>query len=174
MSPPSEVQVVDPEAMDYARYIFGVGKKLRRHVFTRMARLKRRDSGCVIPDLSVAQLDLLMSVRSQGEVSLSGLAALLGVSPPSASVMVERLVERGLLVRQRSTTDRRRVMIRVSPGESDRLDRIEEQILATFVELVEDVGKETARRWAEVLGQVEQVLQQCEEQQPVGRRERQE
>ncbi len=149
--------------MEYARYIFGVGKKLRRHVFTRMARLRADCSDCVIHDLSVAQLDLLMSVRGQGEVSLSGLAALLGVSPPSASVMVEKLVERGLLIRERSTTDRRKVMIRVSPGESERLDRIEQQVLATFVELVEEVGMETAARWAEVLRQVEQVLRRCEE-----------
>ena len=157
--------------MEYARYIFGVGKKLRRHVFTRMARLRADSSDCVIPDLSVAQLDLLMSVRSQGEVSLSGLAALLGVSPPSASVMVEKLVERGLLVRERSTTDRRKVMIRVSPGESERLERIEQRILATFVDLVEEVGMETAARWAEVLRQVEQVLRRCEEDNP-GREER--
>ncbi len=159
--------------MEYARYIFGVGKKLRRHVFTRMARLKRGDSGCVIPDLSVAQLDLLMSVRGRGEISLGDLASLLGVSPPSVSVMVDRLVERGLLLRQRSTTDRRRVMIRVSPGESERLDRVEAQILATFVELVQEVGMDTARRWAEVLGQVEQVLERCEEKSPGRKRGRQ-
>ncbi|HEB50564.1 MAG TPA: MarR family transcriptional regulator [Desulfobulbus sp.] len=155
--------MVDQEAMEYARYIFGVGKKLRRHVFTRMARLKMDCNDCAIPDLSVAQLDLLMSVRSQGEVSLGGLAALLGVSPPSASVMVEKLVERGLLIRERSTVDRRKVMIRVSPGESERLDRMEQRLLASFVELVEEVGMETAARWAEVLRQVEQVLQRCEE-----------
>jgi DNA-binding MarR family transcriptional regulator len=107
----------------------------------------------------MAQMNLLMNVRGRGELTLRELADLLRVSPPSASVMVDRLVERGLLLRERSTSDRRKVVIGLSPGADELLDTVEAQVLSAFVGLVEELGPDTARRWGEVLQKVEQVLE---------------
>jgi len=152
--------VTDPQTIEQARYIFSVGKMIRHHVFTSLAQLEvcGRETGCT--ELSMAQMNLLMAVRTHEEFTLTGLADILKVSPPSVSVMVDRLVERGMLIRERSTRDRRKVVIRLSPNTDLLLAKVEEKVLATFVGLVEEVGPETARKWGEVLQRVEEVLQQ--------------
>ena len=109
-------------------------------------------------DLSVAQMNLILAVRTRGEVTLTELAEILGVSPPSVSVMVERLVERELLMRERATSDRRKVAIQVSPGAGQHIAEMEERVVATFVELLEELGPSTAGKWHEVLEKVEGVL----------------
>ena len=155
--------------IEQARFIFTTGKLLRRHIFSTLARSEGEGKhGCT--DLSLAQFNLLMAVQTHGAITGGELAVQLGVSPPSVSVMVERLVERGLLVRERSREDRRKVVLRISPDEALHFARIEEQILASFVELVEEVGEETASKWVEVLGQVEQVLRRKLEQKSGGSR----
>jgi len=142
-----------------ARYIFITGKLLRRHIFSTLARAEENGRKCACSDLSLAQFNLLMAVQANEGITGGELAALLGVSPPSISVMVERLVERELLVRERSAQDRRKVVLRLSRSKAQELARIEEQMLASFVGLVEEIGEETADKWVAVLGEVEKVLQ---------------
>jgi DNA-binding MarR family transcriptional regulator len=110
-------------------------------------------------ELSTPQMNMLIMIRIREAVSVTELAALLGVSPPSVSAMVDRLVERGLLTRVPSDQDRRKVVIRVSPEALEDIARVEEILLGYFVELVEAVGPETTRKWCEVLEQVKQVLE---------------
>lgn len=148
----------DQRTIEQARFIFTTGKLLRRHMFSSLANIETDSGGCGCSDLSLAQFNLLMAVQALGKATGVELAAQLGVSPPSISVMVERLVERGLLIRERSSEDRRKVLIRMSSEEAVHFSRMEEMLLASFVHLVEEVGEETAAKWVEVLQQVELVL----------------
>ncbi len=145
----------DSKVTKQARYIFGVAKMLRHHVLSSFAKV---EGDCMHGDLSVAQMNLILAVRSRGEVTLTELAEILSVSPPSVSVMVERLVEKGLLMRERATSDRRKVVIQVSPDAGQHIAEMEEGVVATFVELLEELGPKTAGKWHEVLEQVEGVL----------------
>ena len=92
-------------------------------------------------------------------VSITELSHLLGVSPPSASNMVERLVEKGLLVREPSPDDRRKVVISVAPPVVAEIRHVEESVLGLFVGLVERLGPETARKWCEVLAAIKTVIE---------------
>ena len=103
-------------------------------------------------------MNMIMMVRVRESVSVTELAALLGVSPPSVSTMVDRLVERRMLTRTPSSEDRRKVVIRVSTEAIDEIARVEETVLASFVELVRAVGPETTRKWCEVLRHIKQIL----------------
>ena len=145
--------------LEEARYIFSVGKKIRRHVFTIISRVER-DSRCGSDDLTLAQMQLLMTVKENRDITLTDLSARLGVSPPSVSVMVDRLVERGMLTRKRSTEDRRKIALCLSREKAEHLRLVEEQVLASFFEIIEKVGPETARKWREVLERVEEALQE--------------
>jgi len=155
--------VADKKIIEQARYIFSTGKLLRRHIFSTVVRAEAEKHDCPCPDLSMAQFNLLMAIQAAGEITGSELAAQLGVSPPSVSVMVDRLVDRGLLIRRRSARDRRKVVLSLSEQAASHFVRIEEQLLASFVGLVEALGQETAAQWVEVLRQVEQVLKQQSE-----------
>lgn len=157
--------MADRETIERARFIFRVGRMLQQHIFTTFSRIETEHHGCMPLDLSVAQFKLLMTVRHHGEMTLKELADKLDVSSPSVSVMVDRLVERKLLIRERSQQDRRKVVIEVSPTEKKHLDYAEQQVLASFVELLEEVGPETAQKWGEVLARVEQVLEKRQKEQ---------
>lgn len=65
---------------------------------------------------SPAQLHLLGLLNELGPTTVSQLAALLGTSPPSASAMVDRMVDTGLVVRERNEDDRRVVTVSLGPG----------------------------------------------------------
>jgi len=106
----------------------------------------------------MAQVQMLMTVQGCGGSTISNLAEQLNVSPPSASCMVDRLEDKGFLYRERSTEDRRKVVVRLSKQAAAQAEKMEEAVLAAFLDLVEKVGPETAQKWCEVLKRVEQVL----------------
>ena len=103
---------------------------------------------------------LFMHVRHHGKVTIKDLSELLGVAPPSASAMVDRLVEKRILIREMSPEDRRKVIVRVSPEAMADTEKTEEAVLSSFVDLVEKVGPETARKWCEVLERIKFVLEE--------------
>jgi DNA-binding MarR family transcriptional regulator len=108
--------------------------------------------------LSMAQTLAMMAVKDRGPLSITALADLLAVSAPSASAMVERLVERDVLVREPDPKDRRRVTVRLSAKADAAYDRISNAIHQEFVRLVCRVGPDTARKWCEVMVEVRQAL----------------
>jgi DNA-binding Lrp family transcriptional regulator len=91
-------------------------------------------------------------------VSVTELAALLNVSPPSVSTMVDRLVERGLLTRTPMRTGPAQGGDPGNAWRAEDIAQVEEVILGSFVELVDAVGPETTQKWCEVLQQVSTVL----------------
>jgi DNA-binding MarR family transcriptional regulator len=155
-----EVSMADQDPLTSARYIFTTGRMIHErimHISTGACmRLSKNNR---FGELSAPQMNMIMMIRVRQAVSVSELATLLGVSPPSVSTMVDRLVERGLLTRTPSDQDRRKVVIRVSPEALKVITRVEEMILGAFVELVEAVGPETTQKWCEVLRRVKQVLE---------------
>jgi len=146
------------KTVEQARFIATVGRKLKNHIFSIQSGLPQTTGPCRGDDLSMAQLQMLMTVQSCGECTISNLAEQLKVSPPSASCMVDRLVEKGVLRRERSRQDRRKVVVHLSQQAAMQAERMEEAVLTAFLDLVEKVGPETAEKWCEVLERVEQVL----------------
>jgi DNA-binding MarR family transcriptional regulator len=151
--------MTEPNTLASARYIFTMGRKIHDRVqqITTSACMGEgiRDR---LGELSAPQMNMIMMIRVREAVSVTQLAALLNVSPPSVSAMVDRLVERGLLTRSPSSEDRRKVEIRVSPEAIEDISQVEEKILSTFVDLVEALGPETTRKWCDVLDQIQDVL----------------
>jgi DNA-binding MarR family transcriptional regulator len=69
-------------------------------------------------DLSVPQFRTLTFVNRNPETSLSELADHLGLTLPSVSKLVDGLVNKKLITRRESTTDRRRLTLSLTkPGE---------------------------------------------------------
>lgn len=141
------------EVMNQARFIFTTGKLIRNRIFRNYTG-HAEGKFC---DLSLPQIHLVNVTRERGQVTIKELSDLLGVSPPSASAMVERLVEKGILTREQSREDRRKVLVSVSPHAEDVLQNVEAAIFRSFVDLVEKVGPDTARKWCEVLEKVRDV-----------------
>jgi DNA-binding MarR family transcriptional regulator len=114
------------------------------------------EEGC--PDLTFPQYNAMLAVREQGEVSVKHLAERLNVSPPSASTMVDRLVEMGLLERQPNPADRRAVLIRLSAQGQESIDALENSILGFLVELMEELGPEAASQWRGIYDKIQAIM----------------
>jgi len=147
---------------DQARFIAQAGRKLKDHVFSIQSGLRGSRGSCKGEELSMAQVQMVMAVQTEEETSISRIAEKLKVSPPSASNMVDRLVEKGVLLRERSKQDRRKVVVRLSAEATIHAEQMERAVLTAFLDLVEKVGPETAEKWCEVLERVEQVLANSE------------
>ena len=91
-------------------------------------------------------------------MSLKEIAAATHVSPPSASSMVERLVELGMLERRHSDVDRRTLRITVTDVGQDSLDALTGELLESLVELLDKIGPNYASQWCEVYSQIQYCL----------------
>jgi len=148
------------ETLEQARYIFSTGKLIQDRILrihTGQLAAGSRDGG--YEELSVSQLHLVRMIRDRGEATITQLAVLLDVSPPSASVMVDRLVDKGMLKREQSRVDRRKVLVRISPKAVKRIEKVENAILQSFEDLVERIGPQAARKWCEALARIKVVLE---------------
>jgi DNA-binding MarR family transcriptional regulator len=65
-------------------------------------------------ELTFAQARALFMLAARKELTISQLATLLGVGNPTASILVQQLVERGLVTRTEHSVDRRQTILRLS------------------------------------------------------------
>ncbi len=75
-------------------------------------------------ELTVSQVRLLYSVRARGTSRIGEIATTLGLSAPSATSLVDRLVRRGLLARQDDLNDRRWVLVSLTQRGLDVLSEL--------------------------------------------------
>jgi DNA-binding MarR family transcriptional regulator len=99
---------------------------------------------------SCAQFRTLMMLREIGPCTLKALAEALGISPASASEMIERLVESGFVQRRPDPHDRRCVQVALTPRAIDGVERHETLIVEKLQRLMEALGPRTMRMWVEL------------------------
>jgi DNA-binding MarR family transcriptional regulator len=105
--------------------------------FDRVAGLtKAQDSEWLSLDLGMGQLKATMVLAKQ-QLTVGGLARTLNISEPSASLLVDKLVARGLAARETDPADRRRTLVLASEeGRSlvEHLRRSRREQLAGWLE----------------------------------------
>lgn len=111
-----------------------------------------------MPALTPRQFTLLITVRNKGGASIKELAAALGVTASSASTMVERMVEGGILTREQNRADRREVIVRISSELEKIIEPLERGALRMLVDLIDKMGPEYARMWAAVHARIREVM----------------
>jgi DNA-binding MarR family transcriptional regulator len=145
--------------LDQARYLYETVQLLQRRVLRRHTpNCAARGDSAFCVDLTLPQLHMMMAVRNHGRSSLKDLAEALQVSPPSASTMVDRLVEMGMLTREPNPSDRREVVVGLSAAGREVAGRMEDEILRAICELLEKIGPRYAALWCEVYGRLRMVL----------------
>lgn len=87
--------------------------------------------------VSMAQLHIMYTLQRTGEMTMSHLADMLNVSLSNATGLIDRLEERGYIARDRVTTDRRIVIVRVTPvgeGMLAEVDALSEELLRSVLD----------------------------------------
>jgi DNA-binding MarR family transcriptional regulator len=86
--------------------------------------------------VSMAQLHIMYTLQRTGEMTMSHLADVLNVSLSNATGLIDRMEERGFIERNGVPTDRRIVMVRVTPsGESmlGEVDAVSDELLRSVL-----------------------------------------
>ncbi|MHC4600759.1 MAG: MarR family winged helix-turn-helix transcriptional regulator [Planctomycetota bacterium] len=79
------------------------------------------------PDLTRAQMATVVQIGREGETTMGSLAEGLGIAPGSLTGVVDRLIEKDLVKRERDQTDRRRVVVALSPEGKKVFSRFQER-----------------------------------------------
>ena len=116
-----------------------------REVGHRLGRLMHQLHGVLGPspedvvdiDLPVQQLRALLLVARSGPISVGSVADATGASLASTSSLTDRLARSGHVQREPDPTDRRRVLVSVTPAGRDVVDRFEARFHERFERLVE-------------------------------------
>lgn len=83
-------------------------------------------------DLSMAQLKTLMALYTCGAAPIGQIAESLGIGQPTASHLVDRLVQTQLVNRTEDPLDRRRTLAQLSPDGENLVERINQVRFGTL------------------------------------------
>ena len=92
--------------------------------------------------LTRAQLRILAQLRQDGPAAVSQLASQLGVTLPSITATVDRLVQASLVTREDDPNDRRRVINRLTPTGTALIERLQEGRRARLISALEHLSAE--------------------------------
>lgn len=152
-----------PEEQDklqtMAKTLFKKGQFVHKRI-ERLIKQTMIQEDAPVMNLTIAQMEVIMSIYKAGALSLTELSNSMKVSPPSTSVMVDKLVEKKFLIRQRDKNDRRKVLIRVSKEMKRHMERVETAIIKMFEQLILKVGSDVTDMWCQVLSAVDSSLEE--------------
>jgi DNA-binding MarR family transcriptional regulator len=83
-------------------------------------------------DLSMAQLKTLMTLYNNGALPIGQIAEMLGIGQPTASHLVDRLVQTQLVLRTEDPLDRRRTLAQLAPAGQELAERINQVRFGTL------------------------------------------
>lgn len=109
-------------------------------------------------DLSMAQLKLLFFTFYRGPATVGQIAGALGVTLPSASATIDRLVRSGLLERRSDPSDRRVVINQVTAEGSALVERLREERRARLRQGLDRLSSEELHLVAEAMTTLARAL----------------
>lgn len=125
-----------PSADECATLVMDVVPPVMRAIRTEM---RRQGSA----DLSVPALRTLLYLARRDGASLSEAAEHIGLTLPSASRLVDGLVDRGLVRRRTSATDRRRVTLGATPKGRNLMESVRAGAQARMAKRIADLSPES-------------------------------
>lgn len=109
--------------------------------------------------LTRAQLRILVLLHQEGPTSVGQLAGAIGVTLPSITATVDRLVQHGLVRREDDPSDRRRVINGLTSEGTALIERLHVGKRARLVGALGMLGEADLETLSALLHQVEQVLE---------------
>jgi len=85
-------------------------------------------------DLTIGQVKTLMLLAGKPDQTVSQVAERLGSGKPTASILIDRLVQLGLVRRSEDANDRRRTLVSLTDAGSDLVTRLRQGNLDQLVE----------------------------------------
>jgi DNA-binding MarR family transcriptional regulator len=129
-----------------------------RHAYRSLRSLRGRDTHLLPGKLSHAQYELLGELYDRGPLSAGELAAAAGLSAPSVSQMLDNLAAEGQVERDRSASDRRIVVTKLTRRGRGRVEARRALWGERWKEALAGVDAEELRVAGEVLERIGTVF----------------
>jgi DNA-binding MarR family transcriptional regulator len=143
---------LDPELVDrIAQNIFGVLPLLRK-------RLLHMDAIQAEHGIPLSHVQVLSMLNETGSMSVSEISRRLGIAKPNITPLVDRLIEVGLVDRQRDTVDRRVVNVVIQPEGQQKLAAIHGTIVEQVNEWSQNVSAEDFTQLSDSLATITRIL----------------
>lgn len=108
---PPHKQLLQMDVLQQFRVIYG---SMRQH-------FRELEDSCGLPG---SQTWVLQEVERTPEIGITDLAGRLGVHQSTCSILVEKLVAKGYLVKQKMSEDQRRIGLRLSASGEELIERL--------------------------------------------------
>ena len=128
--------------------------------FRTTRRLRSRAGRDPIEGLSLPQYHLLEALRDDDELTVGVLAEAAGVAPPTATRMLDCLARDGYVARRHSETDRRSVLVSLTPTGRTAPEAAHEQVSAWRRRVFERLEPEEREQAAALLTRLTAVLEE--------------
>ncbi len=145
-------RVIDPQMID----------KLAQNMFHALPLLKKRllhmDLVQSEHGIPLSHVQVLAMLQDAGTMSVSEISRRLGIAKPNITPLVDRLLEGGLVDRQRDQHDRRVVNIVILPAGSEKLAAIRQTIAGQVQRQVENLSVSEFKELYDALESITRIL----------------
>jgi DNA-binding MarR family transcriptional regulator len=105
-------------------------------------------------NVSFPQFFLLAYLDQREVLTMSAIAKKMGHTTAAASGLVARLENLGLVVRSSSRSDRRKVMVCITPKGSALVRRIREEMVGNIMKIMEHLTPDEQKGWLHIYGKI--------------------
>jgi DNA-binding MarR family transcriptional regulator len=123
-------------------YLYTESRRITKHA--------ARELGLTGPQLSVMKL-----LETMGDLSLSSLSERIRAQNSTVTGIIDRMEREGLVVRERSTSDRRVVYIKLTPKGAALAKTIEVEPMEIFRTVLQALSKEDTKDLLRILGKLQ-------------------
>ncbi|MFP4460148.1 MAG: MarR family winged helix-turn-helix transcriptional regulator [Candidatus Zixiibacteriota bacterium] len=143
---------------DKIKYILNASRDFQQYLLTRTNNKShpKPKHKPLLRDISGGQVHLIRTAQRmlrhrQDGLKLKELCDELGVTPASASSMVDRLVKKGILVRKQDPNDRRSIRIILSDKLQREFHHQDTMMNKNAEEIIRELDDEVIDKWQEVM-----------------------
>jgi DNA-binding MarR family transcriptional regulator len=108
-------------------------------------------SGSGSDEITLAQFQALKLISQHGHCTIGSIAEGLSVSQPAATMLVDRMVKRGMVERQPGRNDRRQAEVSLAEYGKELLVRIESERMEYLAEILKLMGRSEREQFVESL-----------------------
>ncbi len=128
--------------------------------FRTTRRLRARAARLPVEGLSLSQYQLLEALRGTDELTVGELADAAGVAAPTATRMLDCLAREGRIERRHSETDRRAVLVSLTPAGREAVAAAHQQVEAFRRRVFESLGPAEREHAAVLLARLSDILEE--------------
>lgn len=104
--------------------------------------------------ITLPQYGVLVYLFKEGEKPMSGIAQIFGVSKPSATGMINRLITQGLVARRHDEKDRRIVWIKITSHGRKIVEEIRKQRQKTMMKVFSFLSASDRQKYLQLFEQI--------------------